>query len=200
MRWHSFIFAMRSILAMYVIWFQQNGFIPLQYDLLARGSLVIGTMLCADAVTKWYSVDTTTMRNNPYPDYVPDYVRKYLNLFYSMSQIFATFAILYRGYDLIFLTLIPIQLAPFMMTMVKKGLIRQIGWHIGYIVQLLIGYFYAYQHMVHNSPVIPLAIGAAILRFGVGLNKYVLWGFVIGVHYLCNGGFFDPTYLKSTHK
>ena len=185
-RWHSMIFAYRSLFAMLIIYLQESGI--LYNNLIAfacRSVLVYLTMVLADFVTfKYKMIDTTTMRDNPYPENTPKWLVFSLNTFYSISQVFATFSILVYNKNAIFLTLIPIQTAPFGMTLVKKGIIDQTGWHISYINALLISYIYgiytyhSYEHFISH-----LVVFFVFGRFVLRMNKYILWTMMIT--YLC---------------
>jgi hypothetical protein len=155
-------------------------------------------MLAADTVTDYYKkhghVDSTTMRGNPYPKWTPQWYVKYHNLFYSMSQVFATLNILYyREMGRLFIILLPIQTAPFCMTLVKKGIIDQFAWHFYYTSVLLVNFVYGALEPLPN-PIVPAwfywatAISFMVLRFGFGYNKYLLWRCIViasTVIYLC---------------
>lgn len=181
MRWHSMLFAYRSLMAMLLIlWF------PAWTHRIGRSGIVIGTILAADAVTEYYkrrnlleSTDST-MRGNPYPKYVPQWFRHTLNLFYSTSQIFATMNILCRNEEMIFLMLIPIQTASFLMTLVKKSFITQAGWHLYYFLGLALNYVSVLYIANEDSDwFYRFSVGIfCILRFGCNVNKYLLWGVI----------------------
>lgn len=150
-----------------------------------------------------------TMRNNPYPFYVAQSFAKALNLFYSTSQVLATLNVLTSPtMDKVFLTLLPIQTAPLLMTLQKKGVITQAGWHLYYTAALLSNYALAITTRTHAKllasdvlvhPVdvvlyggalprnvyISLAVLFATLRFKFGYDKYVLWAVVIAAAAYC---------------
>jgi hypothetical protein len=170
---------------------------------LGRYAIVVATMAAADAATRAYQgdvgdregdegregrgVSSRTMRGNPYPPGYPEAARVATNLFYSFSQVGATLGILTsRNVGTAFLMLLPIQLAPLLMTLVKKGIMRQGGWHLWYALALLLNYVYsAYSETsacasvsataasFSATAVVPLAF--SILRFGFGVDKYLLW-------------------------
>jgi hypothetical protein len=188
MRWHSMIFAFRSIAMLLVMWLHARGVVPREVVNAARPAIVLGTMALADCATRHYkrigqvAANDSTMRGNPYPAYVSPTVARVLNLFYALSQVMATMAILSTGnMGPVFMLLIPIQTAPFCMTLVKKGIISQGGWHLYYTGALLLNY--VYPHVVKNvgTNVIPeTAYWSALALFVVGrfalrMNKYVLW-------------------------
>jgi len=196
MRLHTMIFAYRSIITMFCIYLAQHHDLPVLWLNLVKGVIVMGTIISADVVT-WYYKETgkvgkgdSTMRSNPYPTWVSPQFIKFNNYFYSFSQVLATMNILtYNDIGRIFMILIPIQTAPFCMTLVKKGIIDQLGWHVYYTIALVINFGYAIRE---NGPRLlpihtywPLVIIFCLLRFKFNLNKYVLWISIIAVqiHY-----------------
>lgn len=172
MRWHSMIFAYRSLFAMLaMLW------LPYFYCTIGRGIIVLGTMFLADTVTNYYEAKDGTMRGNPFPPGTPVPVRTYTNLFYSLSQVMATLNIIHHRPDQAFLILIPIQTSAFLMTLIRKGFLSQLGWHVWYTVALLLNYWYA-QVLPPDDRKIPMlshAIVFCVSRFVFGANKYLLW-------------------------
>ena len=173
-RAHSIIFALRSLVTMFIHWCDIYSKIP-------RIVTVIATIAAADVATKFYTPQGSTMRSMPFPEWIPDNVRTVWNLFYSICQIYATLECLMR-YDMAhaFMVLFPIQLAAFLMTCVRKGIITNQGWHIYYSLSLLTTIAYAMtceksltpkDYIFYNS----VAIGFTILRFCFKLSKYILW-------------------------
>lgn len=194
MRWHSLVFAYRSLVLMTLLWFAWVGTIPSHLTPWLRGPLVMTTMVVADIITSHYKkIDAikdseTTMRSNPYPSYVhPSLVRIY-NLMYSTSQVLGTMNILCRDIGSAFLIVLPIQIAPFGMTLVKKGVITQAGWHMWYSLAIFANFWYAKTitrsdtdgvELFYNMCVIFFTLG----RFGLRLNKYALWGTIIAMQW-----------------
>lgn len=192
MRWHTMIFAYRSVMVCLLLWARERWEWPWWPVDAGRGALVFVTMLCADWVTRYYKaknqVDAadSTMRGNPYPGYAPGWVVKGLNYFYSASQIVGTFQIFNnRNMEAAFLILLPIQMAPFLMTLEKKGIIRQAGWHFWYVLALLVNWAQGVfreddgKHDVFPAMVMRTMAAVVVgLRFFGGVNKYVLWGAV----------------------
>jgi len=184
------IFAYRSILALYALLFTPAAWLP-----YTRSAIVMLTIVAADSATIYYKKkdmvekNDSTMRGNPYPTGTPEWFRKSLNMFYSISQVFATMNILTRGAGSIFLVLIPIQTSSFLMTLERKGYISQFGWHAWYTASLLLNFVYAYlrddvSYMVteHLSMYQLLVVGFCILRFRFHMNKYLLWLVICGLH------------------
>jgi hypothetical protein len=171
-RLHSILFALRSLLVML---FHNNS--------LVRVFIVIGTLIGADIVTFFLKKDTT-MRGMPFSDKVPIWFRKNLNTFYSVSQVMATMNTMRSpSIDSSFVILFPIQIAAFLMTCVRKGLIGADGWHILYTVSLLLNYVRGlycsngdWWGMINYCSVVFLF---CLLRFKFNINKYILWIAVI---------------------
>lgn len=175
MRIHSMIFTYRSIMSIYVLYSQ------VQYAPLWRYLIVIATMALADITTYKYTQSSVsrTMRDNPYPDGTDPIVIKYVNGFYSVSQVFATMHILFApNYEYIYLTLIPIQIAPFLMTLQRKGFINQLTWHIIYFLTVIINYSYSAIHIYDPVKMYAFVICFVYLRFVRRCNKYILWTLV----------------------
>ena len=196
MRWHTAIFAGRSLATMALL-----GMAPTVPWLMSlRPAVAIATMLLADAVTARYDDDgdatatatstataaasataTTSMRGNPYPEGTPKRFIHALNLFYSMSQAGATLTVMSStSSDTVFWFLLPIQTAPLLMTLVKKGIIDQAGWHLWYSLAVVSTYGLQLRTRTSMSDldwyetVAALAAFAA-WRIGMRGNKYFFW-------------------------
>lgn len=171
-RLHSMIFAYRSIIAVLLSWYGNN---------VLRGPLIIATMAAADAVTMYYGQDTT-MRGNPYADGTSKRFIVWHNRFYSVSQFGATMGILCRGIDSAFLALLPIQTAPFFMTLAKKGIITQTEWHVLYTFTLLTNWVHALfckgndGNIVSTATYMSILVLVTIARLRFRVNKYMIWG------------------------
>lgn len=191
MRWHSLVFAYRSVFTMLALWLAWNNLISNRFTVYFRGPMVLLTMAVADMFTEYYKKndsikDETTMRNNPYPNYVSRTLTSAYNLMYSTSQVFGTANILYRDFNSIFMIILPIQIAPFGMTLVKKGLITQAGWHWWYSLAIFANYLNAYltTNDVTHTCYLMSVLMFCVCRFYYRMNKYVLWSFIIGVQWL----------------
>lgn len=189
MRWHSLIFAYRSIITMILIWLCMNEYITQSFVVFMRGPIVIATIICADTVTNYYKrnnivdISDSSMRGNPYPSYIGPKFIKIQNIFYSVSQALGTTNILYRGINMVFLQLFAIQIAPFGMTLVKKGVITQSGWHLMYTLALFLSYLYSALIPLDatNTVYLSTVIMFSIARFYYNMNKYLLWSIAIAL-------------------
>jgi hypothetical protein len=169
-RAHSILFAYRSLVAM--------GLASTQYsNSLTRSLTVISTMSLADFATKYYLQKNTTMRDMPFPDWVSPRMKKGINLYYSVSQVFATLIVLLKpDPERLFLVLFPIQIAAFLMTLVRKQMLSPLGWHILYGGSLGLNYIYGwYRPILFEDYFMHYALIFCIARFGFHVNKYILW-------------------------
>jgi hypothetical protein len=139
-------------------------------------------------VTKYYRNNDTTMRGMPFSDNIPNWFRAQINTFYSVSQVLATMNMVFgRTIDSPFVVLFPIQIAAFLMTCVRKGLIGADGWHGLYSIALLLNYWYGWfsqgagrpwflEILEHGFPSYwKWAILFCVYRFHFNVNKYLLW-------------------------
>jgi len=195
-RLHSIIFAYRSIIIMYIFfiyWYTQ-------YELLnyLRGIVVLLTIVCADNVTDYYKLhvksldkNDSTMRKMPSPSYIPVKIMNNLNIFYSVSQIFATMVCIFAiNIDRVFMILFPIQIAMFLMTLAKKNIISSAGWHLWYSISLLTNFYIPlypnkfpydiYEKIIFFS----LSLFFIIFRLKYNYNKYYLWISIVFIHWI----------------
>ena len=206
MRLHTTVFAARSLVVAAAAWLSRHAlalavrhgrhwpagaarlvlaFDPYDHETTLawlRVAAVFGAMLLADAATALTGDEGgTTMRGNPYPRGAHPLVRRLVNLFYSVSQGGATVLVLSAtSVEPAFMVLLPIQVAPLLMTLVKKGFLRQAGWHLWYSASLLAVWAHAIlsprRQLALAWPAIAVVIATfALLRLGMGMNKYVVW-------------------------
>ena len=193
-RFHSLIFAYRSLLTMIVMLLSGKGILSLMSQVIARGCIVLITIFLADIVTNHFQIrglvesTETTMRTNPYPPWFPSGLIKYHNTFYSASQVLATMQCLTsRDIAFPFVLLVAIQTAPFCMTLVKKGVIDQTGWHVYYTLALSVSYLYGIfgprlGTFIPRMLYWTISFGIMIARFQFHINKYFLWTVTVFMH------------------
>ena len=171
-RAHSIIFAYRSLVAMSLTELTIS-------DPITRFVTVLGTLLLADGATKYFKMEgVTTMRDMPFPDWVSQTARTRLNYYYSVSQVLATMTILFSpSMERALMILFPIQIAAFLMTLVRKKIITPLQWHIYYALSLFINYVHGGMLQTEILPVLFYisSVLFCFLRFGFKVNKYILW-------------------------
>jgi hypothetical protein len=172
-RAHSILFASRSLAAMSLT---LSGL----STPLTRFINVFGTIVLADVATNYYAATKTTMRDMPFPEWVSQRARNRLNLYYSVSQVLATAGLLFSpSMDRAFFVLFPIQIAAFLMTLVRKRMLSPLGWHVSYAISLALNYIHG--GLALDSLPLTFYITSllfCILRFRFRVNKYLLWGLI----------------------
>lgn len=173
---HSLIFAARALMVMVVCYAQPFG------HLYLRMAVVLLAHYLADLVTdKYGKYNPKTMRGMPYSN-TPEWLEKRMFQFYSVSQLFATYACLNAHMDQVFLTVLPIQLAALLMTLARKKLISTTSWHVWYAGALALNWVYlfyaAYLFAREGAEKKdPEALMVAQVCQVVGFTLTVFWGF-----------------------
>lgn len=190
-RLHSILFAWRSILPMIYIWFSSHftQFAPYRQPFCAF--CIILTMILADYTSSYFKKrgllqpENTTMRMMPFPDQTSQTVIAVTNFYYSLCQVLATLIVLYAtDYPRLLMVAFPIQLAAFLMTLVRKSIISGGTWHILYAISLGLNYV----HAITDDLSLPIdfwlfAILFCFFRFVLNSNKYLLWGFIVVIFF-----------------
>eukprot|EP00928_Gymnodinium_smaydae_P012632 TRINITY_DN14585_c0_g1_i1.p1 TRINITY_DN14585_c0_g1~~TRINITY_DN14585_c0_g1_i1.p1 ORF type:complete len:517 (+),score=8.63 TRINITY_DN14585_c0_g1_i1:60-1610(+) len=179
-RLHVSIFAGRSIICILLHWLDPP------YPCLLRGGVCLVAMKLADVVTEYHKDrnDGTTIRDLPYPAYMPEWVRKLHHLGHALAQGFATLLIFADTTpDYAFFILMVIQLTPFSLTLVKKSILQGAGAHLFFsCVLLFAGSLISFRWDIGASFYLHLSGYAAVaflLRVGLCMNKYILWSLLI---------------------
>jgi hypothetical protein len=187
-RLHSIIFALRSVMCFLLTYYK--------FSILYRFGACYLTMICADIVT--YNLGNknggTTMRNMPFDTRIPDNEQNKIAHLQSCSQISATLFML-GNLDSCFSPLLPIQIAAFLMTTVRKGIINANMWHIIYNFSLWSNVFIFYT--VPYDYIALIIILYAIfkyIRFDMAINKYIVWSLIFSLFY-----FYDLYYSKTVN-
>lgn len=184
---HSVTFSMRSLVTMLFLWGGTDWGI---YHY--RGVVVLASHLIADEITRRFK-QGTTMRDMPFPPSLSAETAARINLFYSLSQIFAICGVLIMGLDEAFFVLFPIQIAAFLLTLVRKDIVSSSTWHLVYGGSLLVPYVYLLVALPVQRSAELIAVGClvALLRFRWRVNKYFLWC-PVALIYLTLPPRFDP--------
>jgi hypothetical protein len=136
----------------------------------------IVTMLVADQITKKYAEPgDTTMRAMPFSEIIDDESKKNITLFHSNQQVGATIFML-LNIDSAFSPMFAIQIAAFLMTLVRKNIIMPNTWHLLYSWALMINMFLFCSFNTKQLCIAPASIYTfRYLRFNKRLNKYFVW-------------------------
>jgi NAD(P)H-flavin reductase len=183
-RGHSISFAMRSIICFFIIWMRLNGF---HISLLVQGFIVLITFIIADSITKKFqnNDNESTTRTMAYWDQCPKIVEKSFKFYYSWAQFMATCLCLDDDIFSPFAVMMPIQIAAFLMTCVKKNLFGPKIYHLLYITSLILPHSIYFFINTTNSYLFIGFITFSILIFRIycDINKYIIW--IPTIYFLC---------------
>jgi hypothetical protein len=103
--------------------------------------LILLTIQCASLVTERFGDhEKRTTNSMPYPKSITEDVQMGIKDFYTRAQVGATKAIVLGDPTLSYFPLLGIQMAPLLMTLVRKGKIRSITYHRVYSLSLAMSY------------------------------------------------------------
>ena len=172
-RLHSIAFGLRSVSCCFLDYYGGT------YKLYAKMWICILTMIAADIITKKKAQkDDSTMRAMPYDEKTPENDKKNITQFHSNQQIGATLFML-LNIDSAFSPLFAIQFAAFLMTLVRKNIIKANTWHLLYSWSLLINIFVLKTIPVSLSlKIMILGFCFKYLRIKMRMNKYLAWSII----------------------
>jgi len=177
-RMHSILFAMRSVACCYMGAYD--------YNVVYRITTCFATMALADLTTYWYKDHKahSTMRGMPFDPSITPKQQKDIIHMQSAMQVGATLYVL-GNTTTAFAPLLPIQLAAFLMTLVRKNIINTNMWHLVYNMSLWINvvcYFYVPTRWMTLQ--IVLFYSFLKMRFKWNWNKYFCWSVVFFLFYM----------------
>jgi ferredoxin-NADP reductase len=186
-RAHSIVFAVRSFLiinALYFFFHSKDEYTSTT-AIMVRLAFVLLAMKLADVSTEYLRENRkeTTTASMPYWSDCPSSLQSAIKYFYTHSQFMATIVCLFAEIPYVLAVAFPIQIASFLMTLVRKNIIPAFWYHMLYGGSLLIVYLInAADPRLY--PIILIGIALIYARVHLKLNKYVLWTLVA-----CIGGF-----------
>jgi hypothetical protein len=170
---HSILFACRSVAACCM---HYSGCHYLWTMLLC-----LSTMNSADRITLCYQGPaaqgrrTTTMRNMPFDDGITPEDQLRIVRMHSRMQLGATWFMLIST-DAAFLPLFAIQLAAFLMTLVRKSIITSRTWHLLYSIALWLNYEVLAQFTPGQLVMVTILYNLHHqVCFPRRANKYMVW-------------------------
>ena len=184
-RMHSIIFALRSLVATLASWmsiyFDHDPVIR-YVALLISGATVLVAIYYADKATEKLrpSEPESTTATMPYWEGFSVSTQRRFKYFYAYSQFLATMACLAvtnPAYP--FAVMLPIQLAAFLMTMVRKGFLTAKGYHTLYTISLVMPFLVVVRrYFLTGSLDAPKMLVAGWILYRLrctGINKYFIW-------------------------
>jgi hypothetical protein len=176
-RLHSILFGLRSVACCFV-----EHYTPVSLKLYCKMLVCFLTMMLADVVTRRHATHgDTTMRGMPFAESLPEHECAKITRFHSRQQIHATIFMLW-SMETAFSPLLAIQLAAFLMTLVRKGIISPNTWHVVYACTLMVNVFSFRTLPVSQLLLTVLATWTfRVWRMHLRLNKYAGWSLVFAV-------------------
>lgn len=177
-RVHNLLFVFRSILCCLAFYSKLH--------MCLNMFICFATMLVADAVSKYYKKAnvTTTMRHMPFMDYLEDSEKMKVVRMHSFMQLIATYYML-ENITTAYTPIFAIQIASFLMTLVKKGIIKTSDWHYIYSLALWLNILAVLDtNLSFIVAMNALCIFMYYWRIIFGMNKYAGWLIVFSSHYL----------------
>ena len=176
-RLHSIIFALRSVVCALCFYYRLS--------LIFNVFFINLTMVYADIVTHLYEAETKTMRGMPYGKEIEEEDKKNVTYMHSVQQFGATMFMM-GNIDSAFAPLLAIQIAAFLMTLVRKSIISELDWHRLYAISLWLNIFVYWSFNRIDKPIY-IIMGVYLfdyLRVNQGHNKYLVWKYIFLIIYV----------------
>jgi len=180
-RLHSIVFALRSIIVCNIYFFH------LSYLYIIFTCFV--TMISADIITFIYNKEGkngNTMRNMPFESGIEHKLQLEIVKMQSFMQLGATTFML-GSFETAFSPLFAIQLAAFLMTMVRKSIISTTSWHALYSLSLWLNIGFlttlSIEYLLLQKTILSLF---QFVFFPNKINKYIAWSMVFSFYILYN--------------
>jgi len=185
-RIHNAIFAYRHLIGAYIgiwlpeFWWRSPGVV----SILLKVALIFAACKAADVATEHAgSEDKRTTNAMPYPQKTANNVEQVAKWFYAKSQFAATSLAAFGTPSLSFLSVLAIEIASFLMTLVRKGIIETRTYHIVYAASLFIMFPAIvatlhsgdYQATVATFRALCVCFFACEMRMNYKYNKYLTW-------------------------
>ena len=188
-RLHSIIFAMRHVIA--TIFTLSNVWPDHKFaDASMKLGLIILTIQCASLVTeKFGNREKRTTNSMPYPKWITEDMQSGVKDMYTRAQFGATKAIVLGDPTLSYFPLLGIQMAPLLMTLVRKGKIRSITYHRIYSLSLAMSYVALFVRLCVQPDkliIVSLMVSSLFPLTSLRKNKISrdgIWVFYVTFHY-----------------
>jgi len=223
-RLHSLIFSTRHVVAtlcsMWSVWPNPRHFerysaawwSTLALEILVKQALVVATCRAAQWASDRYGDHKNRTTNAmPYPPHVDHETQLVIKEGYALAQFSATsFCLLENDPTAQFLSLVAIQGAAFIMTLVRKGFMSATTYHRVYVIQLMISIWVFTFRAFQGTPQWNLLFGIIVahsvsrqLRFNHGYSPIECWMVGVAVHCLgwaLVGGWVEQTLQQEQYR
>ena len=155
-RYHSILFATRHVLSTIFTlancWpssSSSNNDNQVVLNCISRGTIIIGTVKLASYITSKHGNKTHRTTNTmPYPNNVSSIQETNIKRMYTAAQFGATITCFMNDPTMQFVPLLGIQMAPLLMTLVRKGRISTTTYHRVYSISLSLGYIVIFMRLL----------------------------------------------------
>ena len=182
-RLHSIVFALRSVFCGLAFYYKLDRI----YNIL----IINLTMIAADITTHNYKAETKTMRGMPFGSKIDESDKQAVTKMHSSQQLGATLFMI-TNIEGAFSPLLAIQLAAFLMTLVRKSIISELDWHRIYALSLWINIFVNWSFADNINLLFYIIWGVYIfyyLRIVLNYNKYLVWNSILFTIYFLDNLF-----------
>jgi len=185
-RVHNAIFTYRHLIGVALatwapeFWWRKPTF----WSYALKVALALLTCLAADVTTaKLGCTMKRTTNAMPYPKETTSSLMALAKLFYAKSQFNATATALYGTPMIAFGSVFPLEIAVFLMTLIRKGILDSHHYHMIYASSLALAYPVILIVVFSSDPQVSETAWCGMLTAGLstslrleyGWNKYVMW-------------------------
>jgi hypothetical protein len=151
-RLHSILFASRHVACTLVTLLAIGDRVTFSANIVGRTAIVVGVSFTARIITQRHgNRETRTTNAMPYPASIVGEQQKAIKYNYMQAQFHATAHAVMGNATSAFLPLLGIQGAAFLMTLVRKGIMKSIWYHRVYSLLLYIPYLAMLAQFVHGT-------------------------------------------------
>lgn len=193
-RLHSILFATRhmlsTLIALHNLW-PENIYL----EAISKYSLLFINIQIAKYITKEYGdSEKRTTNSMPYPKQVTEEQKKKIKKEYANSQFAATMGSIISEPTITWISIIPIQIAPLLMTLVRKGIVSSYTYHRVYAFSLWSNVLLALFIILHNTLdeilIVQLLMGAGCqiclrkIRYEYNVSQEYIWAIYVIILFL----------------
>ena len=189
-RLHSITFAMRHVIATTLTLSRAWPPHPIGEAFMQFGLIII-TSQCASWITKELGdKEKRTTNSMSYPSWITQDMQNGIKDMYIRAQFGATKTIILGDPTLTYFPLLGIQMAPLLMTLVRKGKITSITYHRIYSLSLTMSYVALFVRLWAQPDkilIVSLAFCELFPLSGlrrIGISRLSIWFFYVNVHFV----------------
>ena len=189
-RLHSITFALRHVIAT-ALTIPNTQLNPIFTHVWLRLGLIVFTLKCASLITeKFGEQERRTTNTMPYPRWISYDMQRSVKDMYTRAQFGATKSIVLGDPTMSYFPLFAIQMAPLLMTLVRKGKIACITYHRFYAISLTASYVAFFIRLCAQPDkhiIVSLIVSALFPLSNLrrnGISRYTIWTFYALFHFI----------------